>query len=230
MTSPSAPLYPELPTALEPAYPSGQQQFRLSEITRLKTYLETEAKTREHLRKKYGRGIAACHGVDGALTVACMGLGCAGVGLLATIIAAPIAVGLEAAALACGVFGVAAKFIERRLAAKAQKHDEIRVLALAKVNTIATHVSKALSDGEVSDEEFRIIMEEVAKYEDLKAAIRVTGRAVHAAVSLREIDEETKNALLQRGRDEARASMIKALGDASAQPNVPVGTAPAPRR
>jgi hypothetical protein len=176
MATPSAPqIYPELPTIPPVVASEHQQQFRLSEISRLKTYLETEARTREHLRKKYRRGITACNGVDGALTVACMGFGCAGVGLLSTIIAAPLVLGLEAAALACGAAGIASKFVSRRLAAKEHKHDEIRVLALAKVNTIATHVSDALRDGNVSDEEFRIIMGEVTKYEDMKASIRAAG-------------------------------------------------------
>jgi hypothetical protein len=81
------------------------------------------------------------------------------------------------------------------LAAKEHKHDKIRILALAKANT-TTHVSDALRDGSVSDEEFRIIMEETAKYEDMKSSIRSAGRSTHAAVK---IDEEAKNALIQRG-------------------------------
>lgn len=199
-------IYPTLPSGIRGDEP--QQQFRLSEISRLKTYLETEAKDRDHLRKKYSRGVTVITIVDGVATVAGMGLGVAGVGLLTTVIAAPLVVGLEAAALACGACGIAAKFIGGRFAAKAQKHNEIRVLALTKANTIATHVSKALNDGEVSDAEFRLIVDEVAKYEDLKATVRAAGRAAHAAVTL---DEKTKNALIQRGRDEARASFMRKL-------------------
>ena len=67
-------------------------------------------------------------------------------GLLSTIIAAPVVLGLEIAALACGALGVTGKFVGRRLAAKARKHDEIRVLAERKLNTIADHVLGALLD------------------------------------------------------------------------------------
>ena len=45
----------------------------------------------------------------------------AGVGLLSTIIAAPIVVALEAAAVACGLAGIAGKYISRRLLVKAKK-------------------------------------------------------------------------------------------------------------
>ncbi|KAI0230290.1 hypothetical protein LSAT2_019323, partial [Lamellibrachia satsuma] len=42
-------------------------------------------------------------GVDTALLTASMGVDIGGVGLLSTIIAAPVVLGLEAAALACGL-------------------------------------------------------------------------------------------------------------------------------
>ena len=135
-----------------------------------------------------------------------MGIG--GAGLLCTIIAAPIVLGLECASLACGLLGVAGKFISRRLAIKAKKHDEIRVLADSKLNTITDHVSTALIDGKISDQEFRLVLSEVSKYHEMKDEIRTRTQKAHAAVVL---DEETKNSLIQRGRDEARASFIKKL-------------------
>jgi len=99
-----------------------------------------------------------------------MGIG--GVGLLSTIIAVPVVLGLEIAALTCGTVGVAGKYVARRLAVKAKKHDEIRILAKSKLNTVADHASSALMDGRISDEEFRLINDEVEKYGQLKAEIR----------------------------------------------------------
>ena len=48
-------------------------------------------------------------------------------------------------------------------------------------------------DGRISDEEFRLINDEVEKYGQLKAEIRPGVRKAHAAV---ELDEETKNSLI----------------------------------
>ena len=135
-----------------------------------------------------------------------MGIG--GVGLLTTVIAAPVVLGLEIAALGCGLLGVAGKFIGRRLSVKAKKHDEVRVLAESKLNTIADHVSRALTDGQISDEEFRLIIDEAQKYTQMKAEICTGAQKAHAAVTL---DEETKNSLIQQGRDEARASLMEKL-------------------
>ena len=92
------------------------------------------------------------------------------------------------------------KFIGRRLAVKAKKHDGIRVLAESKLNTIADHVSRALMDGQISDQEFRLITDEVEKYSKLKSEIRAASKKAH-------LDEETKNSLIRQGRDEVRGSL-----------------------
>ena len=218
------PLYPELPitddgtAGVSTSATSGgnvnvasqqpDQYFRLQEISRLRKHLEDEKDKRSQLYKNYRRGINAVNAVDTALISASMGMGIGGVGLLTTVIAAPVVLGLEIAALGCGLLGVAGKFIGRRLSVKAKKHDEVRVLAESKLNTIADHVSRALTDGQISDEEFRLIIDEAQKYSQMKADIRTGAQKAHAAVTL---DEETKNSLIQRGRDEARASFMKKL-------------------
>ena len=204
----SGALYPELPGRCAPP----DQSYRLQEISQLKKHLEGERDNRGQLHKKYRRGVNALDGVDTALLTAGMGMGIGGVGLLSTIIAAPVVLGLEIAALACGALGVAGKFAGRRLAVKARKHDEIRVLAESKLNTIADHVSAALMDGQISDEEFHLIVGEANKYNQMKAEIRAGALKAYAAVKTPVLDEETKNSLIQRGRDEARASFMKKLG------------------
>ena len=208
----NAPLYPELPAG--PAETQSvnntppDQYFRLQEISWLRNHLEDEKDKRSQLYKKYRRGINAVDAADTALISASMGMGIGGVGLLTTVIAAPVVLGLEIAALGCGLLGVAGKFIGRRLSVKAKKHDEVRVLAESKLNTIADHVSRALTDGQISDEEFRLIIDEAQKYTQMKADIRTGAQKAHAAVTL---NEETKNSLIQQGRDEARASLMEKL-------------------
>ena len=44
---------------------------------------------------------------------------------------------------------------------KAEKHEKIKTIASAKLDTITLHVSKALSDNKVTDEEFKLILEEL---------------------------------------------------------------------
>ena len=200
------PLYPELsagPAVADVPSQHGNtpldQYFRLQEISQLRKHLEDERDKRSQLYKKYRSRINAVDAVDTVLISASVGMGIGGVGLLSTIIAAPVVLGLEIAALGCGLLGVAGKFISRRLLVKVKKHDEIRVLAESKLNNIADHVSKALADGQISDEEFRLIIDEAQKYTQMKAEIRAGAKNAHAAVTL---DEDTKTSLIQRGQNE----------------------------
>ena len=209
------PLYPELPAGPAVADVPSQhdntspdQYFRLQEISKLRKHLKDERDKRSQLYKKYRHGVNAVDTADTTLISASVGMGIGGVGLLSTVIAAPVVLGLEIAALACALLGVTGKFISHRLAFKAKKHDEVRVLAESKLNTIADHVSTALADGTISDEEFRLVVQEAHKYAQMKAEIRARAKKAHAAVTL---DEETKNSLIQRSRDEARASFMKKL-------------------
>ena len=72
----------------------------------------------------------------------------------------------------CGLLGAGGKFIGRKLQKRARKHDQIRVLAETKINTIADRISTALSDNKISDEEFRQILSEADKFNEMKDAIR----------------------------------------------------------
>ena len=55
---------------------------------------------------------------------------------------------------------------------EARKHDQIRVLAVSKLNSIADRISAALTDDKISEEEFRLILSEVDKYNQMKVEIR----------------------------------------------------------
>ena len=61
--------------------------------------------------------------------------------------------------------------IRKKTAIKAEKHLKIKMLASAKLDTIKTHVSKALVDN-ISNDDFNLIMEELNKYKVMKEEIR----------------------------------------------------------
>ena len=173
---------PNIPTAptVEKMYPllaaelqqDDGSSFRLTEIRNLERRLEQERDHRANIYKKYRRAINAVDCIDTVLAASSLGMGAVGVGLLSTIIAAPIVVALEAAAVACGFAGIAGKYISRWLLVKAKKHDEIRVLALSKLNSITDVISNALRDGRISPEEFKLVLDEMDKYGLMKAKIR----------------------------------------------------------
>ena len=152
---------------LYPPLESGETH-RLQHVAKVRFRLEKERDFRASMYKKYGRGSNVVDGIDTALSVTSAGLAASGVGLLSTIIAAPVALGLEAGSIVCGLLGAGGKLVGRRLQAKARKHDLIRGLAESKLNTIADRISVALNDDKITEEEFRLILSEVDKYNQMR--------------------------------------------------------------
>ncbi len=153
-------LYPDIQPTAPPLEPTS---FRLQRICDLQKMPESEQQARAALYKKYKRALNAVEVIDATLVASSIAVGAIGaMGVLSNIITIPLATVL-------GVLGVSGKLVGRRLQVKAKKHDEIRLLAESKLNTIADHVSKALRDGVISDEEFCLVLNEIEKYGAMKA-------------------------------------------------------------
>ena len=173
---------------------------RLQHIAKVKFRLEKERNFRASLYKKYKCGVNIVDGIDTALALTSMGLAASGIGLLSTIIVAPVAIGIQAGAVVCGLLGAGGKIIGRKLQAKAKKHNQTCVLADSKLNTISDHILAALADDKISDKEFRLILSEVDKYNQMKEEIR------SCQTQGMGLSETEKNELIRCGREEAIAT------------------------
>ena len=190
MKQPTAPnLYPELPI-------EDGQNYRLQKISEIERTLINERDMRKSLYKKYKRGINITDGVDTGLISASVIL--AGVG-----ITVPIMLPLEIAAVVCGGLGMCVKLIRRKLMTKTQKHCNVQTIAESKLNSIKDIVSKALQDGEISGDEFKMVLNEMEKYSELKQEIKTTKNT--------EITDEEKKKLIEQGRMEAMNTIQKNL-------------------
>ena len=136
MKQPTAPIYPELST-------EDGQNYRLQKISEIEKELTKERDVRKTLYKKYKRGIYITDGVDTVLISA--GVIMTGIGLTV-----PVMLPLEIAAAVCGCSGVC---VRRKLTFKAMKHINIKAIADSKINSIKDWISKALQDGQISDDE-----------------------------------------------------------------------------
>jgi hypothetical protein len=196
-------LYPNL----TPSAPEGEihivagsaQTYRLQKIGEIKKEIEQERDKRAALSKKYHRSVSVIGALGYIFGAVTMGLGVSGIGILSTIIAAPVAIAMEGAALGVGLLGIISGFFSKKLAMKAEKHEKIKTLADAKLNTISDHISRALMDDNISDEEYSLILSEIEKFNGMKEEIRS-----NIKVAINEIDEVTKQSLIDRGREEVR--------------------------
>ena len=170
-------------------------------------FLRTEIENRSRLHIKYHRAVNALDGTCAALGTACIATGAVGAGLLASGVGFVPGLVLELITGVAGLLDVASVALSRRCSAKAAKHEAVRILAASKLNTVYSHISKALEDCNISDDEYKLVLEEVEKYRTMKEEVR----RKHASAAGSVIDEETKNELIKRGRDQAHASFIKKL-------------------
>ena len=199
-------VYPELPTIRElptaPVVNGGVDDrghgYRLNLIREVQNFLEEEIKKREAFSKKYFRIANIVNIVDNALITITIGAEGTGAVLLATGVAAPFALALGISGVVTGGISLIGNIFSKKATTKAEKHLKIRTLAAAKLDTITTHVSKALIDNFISNEEFNLIMEETNKYKTLKEEVRSNTK--------KKLKTEEEESLIEKGRQEARES------------------------
>ena len=193
MKPPTAPIYPDLNASTDDGH-----NYRLQKISDVEKQLLVERGLRKALYKKYKRGINLTDGFDTLLISTSVIL--AGVGL-----AIPVLLPLEIVAVVCGCMGVCVKAFRRKLMSKAQKHYEIKTIADSKLNSIKDLVSMALTDGQISENEFTLMLDELDKYNKLKDNIhsKQTG-----------LSEAERKKLIEEGKAQAKNEMKKKIENA----------------
>ena len=203
-------IYPELPTIREqPSAPNivnsgsddGGHSYRLKVILDVQKFFEEEIQKREAFSKKYFRISKIVNIADNTLigiTIVAEG---AGAVLLSTGVGAPFALALGISGVVTGAISLFGNIFSKKATTKAEKHLKIKTLAMAKLDTIASHISKALMDDHISDEEFKLIMGEMDKYKAMKEEIRSNTK--------KKLKTEEEESLIEKGRQEARESFQK---------------------
>ena len=196
---PTLPAIKEVPTA-PPVVNGGTDNrghaYRLKYIQDVQRFLEEEIKQREAFSKKYFRVAKIINIVDNSLAAATLGIGGTGGALMLTGAGVPIGAPLAISGAVIGGITIIGKFCSRKATFKAIKHKEIRAFAVSKLNTVATHISKALMDDFISPEEFNLILEELNKYKALKEEIRSNTK--------KKLKKEEEESLINKGREEAK--------------------------
>ena len=129
--------------------------------------------------------------MDTILIAINLGGGAGGVALLSMVVAAPTVIVIERVALFTGFLSIIGKYSVEKSTSKAEKHEKIKTIASSKLDTISSHISKALSDNKVTDEEFRLILEELEMHKVMKGEVR--------AKTKKKIATEMEETLIERG-------------------------------
>ena len=207
MTEMKEKIYPTLPTIREqPSAPNvvngvsddRGHSYRLKIIREVQEFLEEEIKNRDAFSKKYFRIAKVVNMIDNALITITIGAEGTSAVLVSTGVGAPFALALGISGVVTGAVSLIGNIFSKKATTKAEKHLKIKTLAMAKLDTIASHVSKAMMDDFISDEEFKLIMEEMEKYKALKEEVRNNTK--------KKLKTEEEESLIEKGRQEARES------------------------
>ena len=164
---PSAPqeessLYPQLP----------QHDFKMQKANELSASLNAEIVHYRAVARKYKRAKKTANWSAAGCSIFSTVLSSASLASAMSIVGLPAAIPLGGVG---GAFAAASSGLiiaSKKLDLKIKKHQEIVTLAIAKHDTVDRLLSKALTDNQISDSEFHLLMAEFSQYNVLKDAVR----------------------------------------------------------
>ena len=98
----------------------------------------------------------------------------------------------------------------RSLTVKQGKHDAIKLLAQAKLDSITDIISQAVHNRDISPAEFHKVLQEREKYRKLKADIRNQTKA-----KVKQIEKEQREEILEQGRKEGKEIFLRQIANTS---------------
>ena len=147
-------------------------KFRLDEIKKVKEYFNNEIKERKDTINKINKYIVAFDYPDKVFIALSASFGTLSIASHASGVVIPV--GIAGASLTL-IFAVTTGVVKKLLSVtkkKKKKHNKIMVLVINKLNIVETLLSSALSDFDISHEEFAKIIDENVKYEGIKENIK----------------------------------------------------------
>ena len=145
------------------------------------------------MRNNLSKHIASFDYLDKSLIALTVAAGSISVASFATAIGAPVGITSANCSLA---FSITTGFVKRFLKTirnKNKKHNKIVMLARSKLNSIASKISEALMNNEISHEDFMAILNEEKKYREMKESIRMMNSQRIDAEKVSLIEEGKKN-------------------------------------
>ena len=196
---------------LNPSAPVDDSQiYRLSKINEMEKFLRDEISSRDKLAKQFKRRAITATISDTTVITVITGLEIGSIITIATGVGAPVGIALAASGVALGISSIIAQKLQKLFDSKSKKHEKIKVLAEAKLDSISGLVSKAVEDSTISHQEFQFIITEIEHYRNLKKEIRMKSKRVADAITT-----EQREAILAQGRKQGKDDFLKQIARSS---------------
>ena len=151
---------------------SDQTKFRLDDIKKTEDYFNSEINQRKYVAKKMSKYVTIFNYIVKILIVLNAKTG--GVWFIshAAVVGTPVGIASAGFTIAFALTTEIIKKLLQTTRVKKKKHHEIIMLAKSKLNSIETLVSQAITDMEISHEQYSTILKEKGKYEKMKENLR----------------------------------------------------------
>ena len=203
-------MYEKIYPPLEPSAPIDDQVYRLKKVEELEKFLRSEIEKREQLAKKFKRYGTTTRLADTLLVATTVITGGGSIASLSTGIGLPVSIALASITLVLSLSTVFTRKTIKIVDTKSKKHDQIRLLAESKLDSISDAVSQAIQDGDISPDEYQRILKEIEHYRQIKQQIRQKTKRVTDA-----INEEQRQAILDQGRKEGKEDFLRQIANTS---------------
>ena len=131
--------------------------FRLQTLQAMEQYLQDEIRTRQSLKKRYSYLKNSFAVLNYTLLTISLVAGATGVLVSPGIILSAVTSSVSIVSMICPA-------LAKKMQIKSKKHSAIQNLAEEKLNTVYCHISKALNDDFISEEEFKQVHDDIETY------------------------------------------------------------------
>ena len=125
------------------------------------------------MNERLSKYIACCDYFDKFLNVLSATSGSVSIASFATVIRTPVAIASASLSLTFSLSTGIVKKLLKTTCDKKKKHNKITMLAKSKLNRLERKVSEALTNTEISREDFLMIINEERNYRELKENIKM---------------------------------------------------------
>ena len=176
-----------------PLYPSlSVGDYRLKKISDCQKELENEISHYRRISKKYKRAKTIINAFAAATGVLTAALSSASLATLLSGIGAIVSAPIAGIAAVMGITSTTAGVSSERLNRKVTKHEKTISLAESKHLSVSRLVSKAMTDGSITDVEFNLILREIDNYYSLKGQLRREVKKIENISSDESLRQELK--------------------------------------
>ena len=147
-------------------------KYRLDEINKIRDYFNNEIKERKDIIKKLNKYIVSFDCLDKIFIALSASFGTLSIASYASVVGIPAGIAGSSLTLMFTIGTGISKSLLKVTKKRKKKHNKIIALAKHNLNTIDTLLSSALTDSEISHEEFSNIVTEANIYERIKKNIK----------------------------------------------------------